>query len=272
MIGNLKKRIKRMIAENSSIHLNVNYLTEDRLFEGKVAVVTGGSGDIGRAVKTRMLASGASVVLVGRNTDKLKSQLEQNVKYVEWDITDLTVMDNRMDQIIRCFGKIDIWVNNAGIISKNDLTGDFFKATQKDWEDQFNVNAKAMYFITQKVCRYFMDHRIKGHIVQVLSIDGIRNTWQIYGLSKRVGIGLTKGIAKAAAPYGITINGVCPGGVATQMIEDTMLSPDNLRKYSVPSGRLSTPEEIANTVWFLAGDLGGGQIGTILVHDGGDTL
>lgn len=267
----MKKKIKAFIAKHSAIQLKASFVSENTLFEGKVAVVTGGLGDIGRAVTARMLSSGARVVLIGRNAKKMESRLNEKVKYVEWDITDLSVIEDRMEKIIQCFGKVDIWVNNAGVISRNDLSGDFFHATQEDWDQQFQVNAKAMYFITQRVCRYYIENHIKGHIVQILSIDGIRNTWQIYGLSKRVGIGLTKGIAKIAAPYGIVINGVCPGGVATQMIADRMIGPDNLRKDSVPSGRLSTPEEIANTVWFLAGD-SGGQIGNIIVHDGGDTL
>ena len=269
----LKKKIKQLIGRYSSIALSPNYLAEDNLFKDKVVVITGGTGDMGKAITKRFLDSGAKVVAIGRDTEKLNQIHNENVKTVKWNLTDMSDVQGKISEIASCFGKIDIWVNNAGVVMKKELAGHgtFFDVDQDDWENTFNINAKALYFITQGICKYYVDNNIKGHVVQVLSIEGIFTNWRIYGLSKRMGIGLTQGIAKEVAPYGIIVNGVCPGGCATQMAAPVMTDINNLRAGG-PSGRFCTPEEIAYVVWFLASDMAMQHIGTIYTCDGGDSM
>lgn len=267
----IKRKIKQIIARHAKIQVTSQYLSGDSLFADKVVALTGGAGDIAAAIVKRMRMSGAKVVLIVRRDRSLIKE-DDYIKTVQWDITDLSIADEKIKEISECFGQIDVWINNAGVMSDNDLMGDFLHATEEEWELQFNVNAKALYFATQKICQYYIEHGIKGRIVQILSIAGIQDTWKSYGLSKRMAIGITKGIAGAVASYGIVINGVAPGGVATKMIAGKMQGDDNLRKDSVPSKRLSTPEEVAASVWYLASDMASQLVGHIIVCDGGDTL
>ncbi len=269
----LKRIIKKGIAKYAAIKIEANYLQEDTLFAGKVVAITGGTGDIAGAAMERFRRSGARCILIGRNKAALQRLQSEQVKTVVWDITDLSIREEKIREAASCFGRIDIWVNNAGVISENDLMGDFWHAGETDWDTQMAVNAKALYFITQAVCRYFISENICGHIVQVLSINGIITTWQPYGQSKCLAINLTKGIAKEAARYGIIVNGVAPGGVATKMIEKKLTGEGkNLRNNYAPTRRYSTPEEVANAIWLLASDMAAQRIGDVVVLDGGVTL
>lgn len=270
MLECMKKRIKAVIANYATITLKHQYVKEDELFKDKVVVITGGTGDIGQAAAGQFLRQGADVVLVGRNVDRVKMMEETGCHIVKWDITDGHEREEKFNECLSVFGKIDIWVNCAGYISHNDLKGDFFHSTEEDWNRQMDINCKALYFLTQLAGKYFYENCISGHIVQVLSIGGVLDTWQPYGISKRVAIEFTRGIAKTLAPYHIVVNGVVPGQVQTKMLEGQL--DGNLRLASAPDKRGATKEEIANIICFLASDMADHMIGSMVVCDGGATL
>lgn len=207
----IKKMIRTGIERCFSTDIDERYGIRKDAFQDKVVVVTGGNGDIGRAIADRILMQGGKVVITGRkNTGNVVADGRES--FVCWDVSDLSDRCDKIQECIRCFGKIDIWVNCAGCISRNDLHGDFLHATEEDWKLQMDVNAKALFFLTQTAAQYFKDAGIPGYIVQVLSIDGIRDTWQPYGISKRVAIRFTQEIARVLEPYGIKVSGVAPGG------------------------------------------------------------
>lgn len=273
MIGKIKRKINSYIKKHSKITLSVNYASQSELYKDKIVAVTGGSGDIGLEIALLMQREGAKVVIIGRNEEILqKKATENNMKYVVWDIENMDNIKYKINQVASKYGKVDTWVNCAGYISDNDLCGDFYNVSRRDWDKQFNINCKSLYFITLEVCKYMKNNSINGHIVQVLSEDGIRNTWQPYGISKRVGIEMTKGIAKRVISDNIIVNAVAPGGVATKMISKKMQFKDDLSKPSSPSKRLSTALEIANLVVFLGSDMANHMVGNIVELNGGSTL
>lgn len=270
MFNSMKKKIKTVMAYYATINLNHYYVNEEELFKDKAVVITGGTGDIGQAAAERFLRQGAKVVLVGRNVDQVGMMEGTKCRIVKWDITNGQEREEKFNECLSAFGKIDIWVNCAGYISHNDLTGDFFHSTEEDWDRQMDINCKALYFLTQRVGKYFYEAHTAGHIVQVLSIGGVLDTWQPYGISKRVAIEFTKGIAKTLAPYHIVVNGVVPGQVQTKMLEGQL--DENLRLTSAADKRGATKEEIANIICFLASDMADHMIGSMVVCDGGATL
>lgn len=270
MFDPIKKKIKRIIANNTTVTINHRYVNEEELFKGKVAVIVGGTGDIGMAAALRFIRQGAKVVLAGRSVERAETLFGDNCRTVKWDITDSDARDKKFSECLSVFGKIDIWVNCAGYISHNDLHGDFFHATETDWDDQIDVNCKALYFLTQRAGRYFCEKHVSGHIVQVLSIGGILDTWQPYGISKRVAMEFTKGIAKELAPYHIVVNGVVPGQVQTKMLDGQL--DKSLRLNSAIDKRGASKEEIANIICFLASDMADHMVGSMVVCDGGATL
>lgn len=211
MINYFKRGIKTVIERCCTINIDERYDFREDTFRDKIAVVTGGNGDIGSAITERIVAQGGRVVVTGRKPSET-GQMGENERFIYWDISDLSDRKEKFQDCVRCFGRIDIWINCAGYISQNDLQGDFMHVTEEEWKKQMDINGKALYFLTQTAAEYFRDNKIPGHIVQILSIDGIRDTWQPYGISKRVAIRFTEGIAGILKPYGIKVMGVAPGG------------------------------------------------------------
>lgn len=267
---------KRPIILKQSVE--IVQMSPSNLLEGKCAIVTGGSSGIGYAIAKAMLSAGASVVITGRNEEKLFQaikELEATKKngnilsYVVVDQSEPSSFEKSFKQILSKIGErsVDILVNNAG--TRGSCNSDFGKAEEADYDKIMETNLKGTFFFSQIVARYMKDNAIHGNILNIASSSSLRPANSAYILSKWGLRGLTLGMAKALIPYGIVVNAIAPGPTATPMMnrdESDINFPQN------PSGRLATPEEIANMAVVMTSSMGRMAVGNILYLTGGSGL
>jgi NAD(P)-dependent dehydrogenase (short-subunit alcohol dehydrogenase family) len=252
-------------------------------FSGKVALVTGGGNGIGRAACVAFAKQGAKVVAVDRDgaaaeaTAGIIRQSGGDAVAVTADVTKSADVQTYVKAAIDKYGRIDCFFNNAGIEGKVSQIVDYDEAV---FDAVIGVNVKGV-FLGLKHVLPEMIRQGGGAIVNTASVAGLVGTpgMPAYVASKHAVIGLTKTAAGEVARQGIRVNAVCPGPVDTRMIHslEAQLSPDDPagvnQRYqaSLPTGRYSTPEEIANMVLFLCSDLASNTTGGQFVVDGGRT-
>lgn len=240
---------------------------------GKVAVVTGASRGIGRAVAVTLAGLGANVVVNyaghaegAEETAALVGELGLRALVLQADVTDQKQVDTMMKQALQEFGRIDILVNNAGITRDNLLP----RLGEQDWDAVLNTNLKGAYHCSKAALRPMLKARW-GRIINISSVVGLSgNAGQSnYAAAKAGLIGFTKSLAKEFASRNITVNAVAPGYIATDMTAD--LTEENQARLlgSVPLSRLGTPEDVARAVAFLASEWAGYITGQVIVVDGG---
>lgn len=271
LISLLKRYVKGMIP----ININVNNVTlePNELLRGKVAIVTGASRGIGKATAKAMIDSGATVVAIGRDKTTLDEvQIELGEEYLPYicDVGNVEEIPRYIEEIQRKIGnrKIQILVNCAGTKNGNDER--FFEYTPEEFDKVIDINIRGMFFWCQSIAKYMIHNGVQGHIVNVISIKGFIGEASPYSVSKWGVTGLTKGLGLILAKYGIVVNGVAPGGTATDMAH--FKKGDSMLHMATPSMRLADPNEIANTIVFLASDLGANIIGDVIISDGGQIL
>ena len=159
--------------------------------------------------------------------------------------------------------RIDILVNAAGVINHSD----FFHMTEEEYDAIMDVNVKGTFFVSQAMGKYMMEKKVKGHILNVSSSSALRPAMSPYRMSKWAIRGFTLGLAEVLLPYGIIVNAIAPGPVATGMMNKR--EGDNLYKANQPSGRYATPEEIANLAVFMVSDMGNLIVGDTFYITGG---
>ena len=273
----VKKYIKR-VGRYLLKGLPVNHITTDivtiapnELLKGRKALITGGTSGIGYAIAGAFLKSGASVTITGRSMKRLedsaKRLAEENpsangrISYVVMDNKDVSSFGTLFDA--NSFLKeTDILVNNAGV-----LGGDISIATEEDYDNILDTNLKGTFFLSQLVARNMRDRGIRGNILNIASSSSLRPAASAYTLSKWGIRGLTLGLAKILAPYGITVNGLAPGPTATPMLikgKITEITHDDL-----PIGRYAMPKEIANMAVVLTSGMGRMIVGDIVYMTGG---
>lgn len=242
-------------------------------FEGRVAIVTGGSRGIGRAISELLAVRGADLAIADIQLDvaqiaanEIAAQTGQKVIAVEVNVADLEMARAMVKTVIDEFGKVDILVNNAGI-TRDDL---LMRMKESDWDDVININLKGAWNCSKAVIRPMMKKRY-GHIVNISSVSGQAGQagQTNYSASKAGLIGLTKALAREAASRSIAVNAVAPGFIPTVLTNDL---PDELKDTIIsatPMGRMGTPEEIAFAVAFLASDEAAYITGQVLGVDGG---
>lgn len=271
------KRVGRYLLKGLPVnHITTNIVTiaPNELLKGRKALVTGGTSGIGYAIASAFLRSGASVVITGRTEhrldDSIKKLAEENPSAK--DRISFVVMDNKDVGSFRTLfdshptlKETDILVNNAGV-----LGGDISIATEEDYDNILDTNLKGTFFLSQLVARNMKDRGIKGNILNIASSSSLRPATSAYTLSKWGIRGLTLGLSKVLAPYGITVNGLAPGPTATPMLikgEITEITHDDL-----PIGRYAMPEEIANMAVVLTSGMGRMVVGDIVYMTGGAGL
>jgi 3-oxoacyl-[acyl-carrier protein] reductase len=240
----------------------------------KVALVTGGSGDIGSAICIKLAISGASVI-VHYNSDqesalKTVDFIKCNGGYavpIQFDIRNSKSVFDNLSIILKKFSKIDILVNNSGI-SKSKL---FIDITEEEWDEIFDVNVKGIFNCTQFILKNSMLQRKYGKIINISSIWGIcgASCESHYSATKAAIIGLTKSLSKEFGPSNINVNVVAPGVIKTKMLDCYSDEDLNALIEETPLNRLGTPEDIANCVAFLASDEASFITGQILSPNGG---
>ncbi|MFF2482351.1 glucose 1-dehydrogenase [Paenibacillus sp. NPDC058071] len=245
---------------------------------GKVAIITGAAGGQGAAEAKLFAKEGAKVIATDMQLELLqKTVAEINAEFgeqaiaVQHNVTNEEDWKRVADEAIARFGKIDILVNNAGILGK--LTGDIEEYSLDEWNTMMNVNATGN-FLGMRAVIGEMKKNKKGSIVNISSIAGLvgRQGGVHYQASKGAVRLLSKSVAADAAAYGIRVNSVHPGTVASPM-SNHILAADtqNLSATRIPLGRVAVPEEIAYPVLFLASDEASFITGAEIVVDGGET-
>lgn len=247
----------------------------ERLLHGKVAVITGGTAGIGKGIAEKFAAQGASVVIIGTNTErgetalgelKAISSAEQIPAFYALDVSKTADVEKVVGEILAAYGKIDILVNNAGITRDQLL----MKMQEADWDDVLAVNVKSCY----NTCRYVIRSMMKarhGKIINVSSVVGITgNAGQTnYGASKAAMIGFSKSLAKEVASRNVNVNVIAPGFTETKMTKEMGESAADEILGRIPFGRMGTTEDIANSALFLASSLADYITGQVVVVDGG---
>ena len=243
------------------------------LLEGKVALVTGASRGIGRAIALKLASEGAKVAInFAGNTAKaeeVKAEIESNggeALLVQADVSSAEAVEEMINKVTEKFGKIDILVNNAGITRDGLL----MRMKDSDFDDVINTNLKGVYNCTKTVSKLMIKQR-SGRIVNMASIVALTgNAGQTnYAAAKAGIIGFSKSAAKELAARGITVNVVAPGFIDTDM---TAVIPEKNKEImlkEIPLGRIGTPEDIANAVKFLASDEAAYITGQVIRVDGG---
>ena len=243
------------------------------LLDGKIALVTGASRGIGRAIALALAKAGATVVInyAGnvQAAESVRQEIESNggkTMLVQADVADIDAVNDMIKRVSDTFGQIDILVNNAGITRDGLL----MRMKENDWDDVLNTNLKGIYHCTKAVAKGMMKQR-SGRIVNMTSVVGLTgNAGQAnYAAAKAGVIGFSKSMAKELASRGITVNLVAPGFIDTDM---TSVLPEKVKEEmvkAIPLASLVKPEDVANAVLFLVSDQASYITGQTLNVDGG---
>lgn len=243
------------------------------MLKGKVALVTGGSRGIGRAVCLELASQGANICInyAGNEEKALEVQRDCQAMGVEAIVVQANVADGdaveaMVKTVVSTFGKLDILVNNAGI-TKDGLLA---LMKEEDFDAVIDTNLKGTFICMKKVCRLMMKQR-SGRIINMSSVVGVvGNAGQMnYAASKAGVIGMTKSMAKELASRNVTVNAVAPGFIETDMTEKLPAEYLEGMKKQIPLGKLGQPEDIAKVVSFLVSDAASYITGQVLNVDGG---
>ena len=224
------------------------------MIKGTKAIVTGASRGIGYAIALELAQAGCSVVITGRNMQTLKEAAERighGVIPMVWDATDTHLAAEKLREAAELMGGLDIVVNNAGIFAQRDewTKESLLKTTVDEWESVMKTNTSAIFFTMQAAVNYMLENGIRGNILNVTSVAGYEPVFGAYSASKIAASGLTRGWGKMFAADGITINGIAPGPVATEM--NNWHEGDPMEHDRIPFGRFATIEEIAKLAMYL---------------------
>jgi 2-deoxy-D-gluconate 3-dehydrogenase len=239
---------------------------------GKVAIVTGASTGLGRGMALGLAKAGADMVLVDRNgsgetVDDVKA-LGRRAIDIAADLMTIEPIQGIVDKAVSEFGKVDILINNAGIIRRTPA----IEFTEKDWDEVMSINSKTVFFFAQAAAKDMMKRKY-GKIINIASLLAFQGGIIVpsYAASKGAVAQVTKALANEWAKEGITVNAIAPGYMATNntkaLREDPVRSKAILDR--IPAGKWGTPEDLAGTAVFLASPASDYVNGHVLVVDGG---
>lgn len=243
------------------------------MLDGKVAVVTGASRGIGRAIAIKLAKEGATVI-VNYNGSEARAQevvkeiqgLGQTAEAIQCNVSDYESAGEFLSGVIKKYGKLDILVNNAGITRDNLM----MKMSEEDFDAVIDTNLKGVFNCMKHVARQMIKQK-GGRIINISSVSGVLgNAGQANYCAAKAGvIGLTKSFAREAASRGVTVNAVAPGFIETEMTEVLSDAVKAGAVEQIPMKHFGTTENIADAVAFLASDGAGYITGQVLSVDGG---
>jgi NAD(P)-dependent dehydrogenase (short-subunit alcohol dehydrogenase family) len=251
------KRIIQYIKQPVKIPI-VSTIPDNCILQGKVALICGGTGGIGRSVVTKLLMSGCSVIVAGTNVEKLaicKKEYDKDysgkIETIVVDLSKTNMFSEYIDKAVSIFGKIDILVLAAGVHTENVTP---WAMTPDEFERVVKINLEGPYFMSLKVAKHMIEKKIHGSILFISSSRGSEPAWSPYGLSKWGINGLTKGLAQQLISYEINVNAIAPGVTATGLLGvqegDSIYSGDNKLQ------RMAHPDEISEFARLLVSDSG----------------
>jgi 3-oxoacyl-[acyl-carrier protein] reductase len=226
------------------------------VLKDKIALVTGGSRGIGKAIVLALADEGANVAFTFKSATEAAENVKKKIESkgrkalaIQSDARDIHGASQVVEQVVEAYQRVDILVNNAGI-TKDTL---LMRMSEHDWDDVLDTNLKSAFNFSKAVCRHMIGQR-SGKIINISSISGVvGNAGQTNYSSAKAGmIGLTKSLAKELASRNIQVNAVAPGFVATDMVKDVDLLKAESFSTHLPVKLVARPEEIAELVVFFA--------------------
>ncbi|OQP07951.1 beta-ketoacyl-ACP reductase [Geobacillus sp. 46C-IIa] len=243
------------------------------MLEGKIALVTGASRGIGRAVALELARQGANVAVNYAGSEAKANEVVETIRSlgreafaVQADVARAEDVERMVKTVLDQFGRLDILVNNAGITRDNLL----MRMKEEEWDAVINTNLKGVFLCTKAVTRPMMKQRY-GRIINVASVVGvIGNPGQANYVAAKAGvIGLTKTAARELASRNITVNAIAPGFITTDMTEALSAELKEEMLKQIPLARFGEPGDVARVAAFLASDAAGYMTGQTLHVDGG---
>ena len=244
--------------------------------EGKVAVITGGTRGIGRAIVLDLAANGADVALNYRQSADLAAELAETIRgmgrralVVQADVSSFADAQAMAQKVLDEFGRVDILVNNAGM----NWDGVVWKMTEEQWDRVINVDLKGTFNYTRAVTPIFRQQG-SGKIVNITSINGLRGKFgqTNYSAAKAGVIGFTKACARELGRYSVNVNAVAPGLIETEMVKEAPEKVRDMALAEIVLGRLGLPEEVAYVVTFLCTEKARHITGQVIQVDGGQYI
>ena len=228
----------------------------------KVAIVTGGTRGIGKAIVYELHKKGIKIILNYKKSDELalniKNELKENIEIFNGDVSDRKSVKELIKFTLECYGNIDILINNAGIAQEKM----FIDLTDSDWDNMIKINLTSAFYTIQETLPT-MIHNKSGCIINISSIWGITggSCETHYSVSKAGLDGLTKSLAKELGPSNIRVNSVAPGIIKTDMVNNYTNEEIKDIENKIPLEKIGTPENIAKCVgWLIDDDYTTGQI------------
>lgn len=238
-------------------------IDESLLLDGRVALITGGAGGIGKAIAHRFLTSGAHVILAGRDEEKLQSavkELGEGASYLRIDLLNVETYDAALGELKQF---PDILVNCGGIVS----FAPFGEISLEEYDAVMNTNVRSILFLSQGISRKWMESGTPGNILNISSGSQFKPGWTTYQVSKNALDALTTGMASFLLDHDIVVNAIAPGPVATQMLN---LDSSDITFDLNPTERAVTPEEVAQWCAWLVSDIGRYSVGSTFALTGGN--
>jgi 2-deoxy-D-gluconate 3-dehydrogenase len=240
---------------------------------GKVAVVTGANKGLGRGMALGLAEAGADIVAVHRSdVSRTRKDVEDRGRRfaaVQADLSDIERVKEIIPDALQAFGRIDILINNAGIIRRSPAV----EYTEEDWDAVLDVNLKALFLLSQAAARQFMEQESEGKIINIASMLSYQGGVLVpaYTASKSAVLGLTRALANEWAGRGINVNGIAPGYMATDNTEPLRKNRERYESITarIPAGRWGTPEDLQGAAVFLASSASDYMHGFTIAVDGG---
>ena len=244
------------------------------MLDGRVAIVTGGSSGIGKAIVKTYLDHGAKVVIVDVDEEGLQetevelAKFKEKVLLVKGDVTKVEDVRKAVDETVKKWTKIDVLVNNAGVGTISSL----IEMTEEEWDYVLDINLKGMFLFTREVAKVMIEQK-GGCVINLSSInEEVPLAGEIHYCVSKGGVKmLTRAVALELAPYNIRVNAIAPGMTETALTEELLVIPElkSAVLHQIPLGRIGRPKDIAKVAVFLASDYASWVTGSTICVDGG---